>query len=249
METKMFSEGAVASAKQYFSNKELINDYINEKVPTNSRKWDFENSNDYGCTDSGIPEGVSFSPKSCKPMLSSYYTSGTNSDFKIYAEIFNTIDIIIEYAKKETTNDGVTDGVMEVINDLRDDYRRYLNKYIEILDFFSNTIHNITSIIRHYSDSQNAFSFLNGKFIGINLKIILSYLHDSLGGDFYTVGICLCVVGCSLILSISSTIILIVIINIGLKEAQEQKTAMNNADTVISPYDVNNPGQNIPKAY
>ena len=249
METKMFSEGAVASAKPYFSNKELINDYINENVPTNGRKWDFENSNNYECTNTGIPEGVSFSPKSCNPKQSLYYTGGTNLNFKAYADIFDTIDGIIKYANKLTPESGKADNVMKVINDLSEAYRTYLNNYIEILDFFSNTIHDITSIIRHYSDSQNAFSFLNGKFIGINLKIILSYLHDSLGGDFYTVGICLCVVGCSLILSISSTIILIVIINIGLKEAQEQKTAMNNADTVISPYDVNNPGQNIPKAY
>jgi hypothetical protein len=244
-ETTMYSEGVVTSSKQHFSNKELINDYINKNVPTDGRKWDFDNSNDYGCLDSGIPEGVSFSPKSCKPIQSLYYTSGTNSDFKKYAEIFNTIDGIIEYANNETPETGKADNVMKVINNLRDNYRTYLNQYIEILNFFLNTIHNITSIIRHYSDPQNAFSFLNGRFIGINLKIILNYLHDSLGGNFYTVGICLCVVGCSLILSISSTIILIVIINIGLKEAQEQKT-MNNADTVIS---VNNPGQNIPKVY
>ena len=166
----------------------------------------------------------------------------------MYANIFDKIEIIIAHANDPNTG-ATSDNVRNVIDYLKEEYIDYLRNYITILNFFSDTIHNITSIIRHYSDSQNAFSFLNGKFIGMDLKIILSYLHDSLGNDFYTVGICLCVVGCSLILSISSTIILIVIINIGLKEAQEQKTAMNNADTVISPYDVNNPGQNIPKAY
>jgi len=41
--------------------------------------------------------------------------------------------------------------------------------------------------------------------------------------DLYTVGVCLCVVGCSLALSISSTILLIVLINIELKKNQEMK--------------------------
>ena len=230
--------------RESINNKDLINK-MNNKVNANNRKWDLDHPNEYTCNAEGIPEGISYYPKGCKPKESSY---NTDPDFLMYAEIFDKIETIITYANDPNTG-ATSNNVRNVIDDLKEKYIDYLRNYITILNFFSDTIHNITSIIRHYSDSQNAFSFLNGKFIGINLKIILSYLHDSLGNDFYTVGICLCVVGCSLILSISSTIILIVIINIGLKEAQEQKTAMNNADMVISHYDVNNPGQNIPKAY
>ena len=230
--------------RESINNKDLINK-MNNKVNANNRKWDLDHPNEYTCNAEGIPEGISYYPKGCKPKESSY---NTDPDFLMYANIFDKIEIIIDHANDPNTG-ATSDNVRNVIDYLKEKYIDYLRNYITILNFFSDTIHNITSIIRHYSDSQNAFSFLNGKFIGINLKIILSYLHDSLGNDFYTVGICLCVVGCSLILSISSTIILIVIINIGLKEAQEQKTAMNNADMVISHYDVNNPGQNIPKAY
>ena len=43
---------------------------------------------------------------------------------------------------------------------------------------------------------------------------MLKYLKTVLGKDIKTIGICLFVVGCSLALSISSTILLIVIINI-----------------------------------
>ena len=64
---------------------------------------------------------------------------------------------------------------------------------------------------------------MNGKFIGTNLKIILKYLKYSLGVDLYTVGVCLIVVGCSLALSISLTILLIVLINIELKKNQEMR--------------------------
>ena len=80
---------------------------------------------------------------------------------------------------------------------------------------------------------------MNGKFIGINLKIVLKYLKYSLGKDLYTVGLCLVVVGFSLILSVSCTIFLIVYINIELKK---NMIAANNANNpipnvmTVSPY-------------
>ena len=124
-----------------------------------------------------------------------------------------------------------------ILEDLNGKYTIYLSKYVNILDFFSQTIHKFTNVIRPIIGDGEAFSFLNGKFIGINIQIILKNLGNSLGGDFFTVGICLCVVGLSLILSISSTIILIVIINIGLKEAIEQNKMINNPGTAVSPFE------------
>ena len=67
----------------------------------------------------------------------------------------------------------------------------------------------------------DTFSFLNGKFIKTNLKIVLKYLKYSLGQDIYTVGICLVFVGFSLIFSISATILLIVIINVDLEKHEK----------------------------
>ena len=81
--------------------------------------------------------------------------------------------------------------------------------------------------MRDYSGDNDLFSFLNGKFIGTNLKIILKYLKYSLGVDLYTVGVMLIVVGCSLALSVSSTIILIVIINIELKKNMDARAVPN----------------------
>ena len=129
---------------------------------------------------------------------------------------------------------------------MKGEYDKYLNCYIDILNIFIRTIRKITDLTRQYiGNDGHTFDFLNGKFIGTNLKIILKYLSHSLGTDFFTVGILLCIVGCSLILSISSTIILIVIINIGLAEAMKQNQAMNAADTVVSQYGVNNPNPNF----
>ena len=220
----------VADSQTTINNKNLINK-LNERVPATRRKWDLGSRNTYGCNDPDIPEGATFYPKVCKPSVFNY-----DLVFEENAKAFEQIDSIIDYAN--TPNTGrISNHVRNVIDRLNREYTQYLTNYIGILDSFETEVNNIASVISDYSDPQNAFSFLNGKFIGINLQIILKYLKHSLGGDFFTVGICLCVVGLSLILSISSTIILIVIINIGLKEAIEQNKMINNPGTAVSPFE------------
>ena len=107
-------------------------------------------------------------------------------------------------------------GFKETIDNLKDSYNKYLNSYIDVLQDFNETINSITSILDEYTgkDSGQSFAFLNGLFIGKNLKIILKYLKYTFGEDLYTVGLCLIIVGFSLIFSISSTILTIVIINV-----------------------------------
>ena len=69
------------------------------------------------------------------------------------------------------------------------------------------------------------FSFINGKFIKINLKILLKYLKF--------IGICLYIVGCSLALSISSIILLIVIINISIDKNKKELDSENVPEYII----------------
>ena len=109
---------------------------------------------------------------------------------------------------------------------------RYTKKaYLETLGFFKDVTGNLIDILeRAIGTSGDTFSFLNGKFIKINLKIILKYLKYSLGEDIYTVGICLVIVGLSLILSVSSTILLIVIINVELEEKKKMNPGTNITD-------------------
>ena len=246
----MIPQGGMSETKPPIRYSDLITK-INGEIPENDRKWGTESSNNYECDSSSIPDSVLYYPKSCKPKDSS--SCNSNTDCKKYAAILDNIDNIVTYANDP---DKVGDAsqaasVMKVINDLEDEYDSYLQCYVDILNFFLRTIHKITDLIRVYSGDGNAFSFLNGKFIGTNLKIILKYLEHSLGGDFYTVGICLCIVGLSLILSISSTILLIVIINIELTENQQQEKAQNNRNNAntalaVSEYTANYPVQ---KAY
>ena len=246
----MFPEEATSGTGIPITYNDLITK-INGEIPDNAKKWSTENSNNYECTSSSIPNDILYYPKSCKPKDSSQCNSNTNC--KKYADMLEKIDNIVTYAndpnKDEDTINNKAASVMKVINDLKVEYDTYLQVYVHILDFFLTTIHRITGLIREYTGDGNAFSFLNGKFIGTNLKIILKYLEHSLGGDFYTVGICLCIVGLSLILSISSTILLIVIINIELKENQDEQRAQNNRNNVnkglaVSEFTSNHPVQN-----
>ena len=108
---------------------------------------------------------------------------------------------------------------MDVLGNLKDNYENYLHTFVDVLDFFDTLVGNIIGTLEEgIGNSNETFSFLNGKFIKTNLKIVLKYLKYSLGKDIYTVGICLIIVGCSLIFSVSQTILLIVIINVSLEE-------------------------------
>ena len=155
----------------------------------------------------------------------------------------------MDYANKpDPSPSSGAKSVRQVVDELKIKYNNHLNGYLNVLRFFNTTINRITSLIREYTgDGQKAFAFLNGKFIGINIKIILKYLQSSLGKDFYTVGICLCIVGLSLILSISSTILLIVVINVELKKNEDEERNANNRTRV--PPGVPEYQQNIPSPY
>ena len=56
---------------------------------------------------------------------------------------------------------------------------------------------------------------------------MLKYLRSALGGDVKTIGICLLVVGCSLALSISATILMIIIINLDVENNKKNCSSIN----------------------
>ena len=84
--------------------------------------------------------------------------------------------------------------------------------------------------LKEYANNNDyIFSFMDGKMIGINLKIMLKYIKTSLGKNLKNYGNLFTILGFLSAISTSLTIILSVIINIAL----EEKTIINNA--VIQP--------------
>ena len=114
----------------------------------------------------------------------------------------------------------------KTLEDLGTKYEAFLDGYLGILTTTENIIQRITGTIKKYTgEDGDIFSFANCNFVGKNIKIVLKYLKSCLAEDLYTVGICLLVVGTSLIFSISFTILLIIIIN---KALEEEKQKQNN---------------------
>ena len=151
----------------------------------------------------------------CKPIDRDWIAAlEPDSEIKNYAKM---ISEIVDKVRK-LNDDESTDSFKGKLKNLNDSYYDYMDSYIQMVDFLKDTIGGLIGQIRNTVGSGSFFSFLNGKFIGTNIKIILKYLQYSLGEDIYNVGICLIIVGCSLILSISSTILLIVIINVVLEK-------------------------------
>ena len=168
--------------------------------------------------------------------------SSTESKVKNYAKIATDI---IDLLKNANGTNTVQNNYYDVLDDLKDKYTPYLQTYVDVLSFFDEVIGNLIGMLEEGIGSSNdTFSFLNGKFIQTNLKVILKYLKYSLGQDAYTVGICLIIVGCSLVLSISSSLLLNAII----KEEMEKNKKME-PNTEIREYPQDNQGRIVEYKY
>ena len=239
-----------------FSLNNIINS-LNDKIGTSSSERYNKQTGDKnfictetntGSTSSGstIPNNNLLHPWYCEPIYRGWIKDLTNTEINNYADIASDAITVLKYASNTKIPDDPTyKSYIDVLRDLKDDYASYLHTFINVLDFFDEVTGSIIGIIEDgIGNSNDTFSFLNGKFIKTDLKIVLKYLKYSLGEDIYTVGICLVIVGFSLILSISSTILLIVIINIDLEN--NKKLAQ---DTEIPNFPVTNEGRVIQFKY
>ena len=211
---------------------------LNHEIEQEGKKetWDIDGDKTKTCdvgSDGFEPGEYKLHPSTCKPRDRDWIQSSSNSKIKDYSEIISSIVDLVSKLNAGPFKSNLIE--------LQTKYNLYMNSYIEMLNFLNKTIGSLIGEIKNTVGDGQIFSFLNGKFIGTNIKIILKYLKYSLGQDLYTVGLCLIIVGCSLVLSVSSTILLIVIINISLEENQRQQNTGNGGVQNI-PY-INEPRQ------
>ena len=188
----------------------LLNEEIKKKT-SNKELWDINADKNNKCdlvSDSTTEN--KYHPLTCKPIDREWVKKSTDSNIKDYANIISTIVDLVEKLNKSS--------LRKDLNDLNVNYTEYLGAYIGVLDCLNISIRNIIGEIKATVGNESLFSFMNIKFIGTNIKIVLKYLKYTLGHDFYNIGIYLIVIGFSLMFSIPSTILLIVIINVFLKE-------------------------------
>lgn len=219
---------------------QALNQFINDHgAPHDQENWSLKDGDKTkicgpGNNDDGTMTGfIKFHPSTCKPNdrdwikdLDESTTDTVTKGIKNYAALISDmVDMI----------NNLNGDYKDTLENLKGSYRTFLETFVSVLTDFSRTIQSITGILEEYigTNSAQTFSFLNGQFIGKNLKIVLKYLKYSLGKDLYMVGFCLIIVGFSLIFSISLTILTIVIINIDIdqKKMFEQQEAISEFAT------------------
>ena len=233
---------------------QLMNEFIGYKNDPDLKQENWKVGTGEGCVKDGpdgTPSSTEFDLLKCKPVDRDWINqlgapdninAATTVDAKNDVNIKVTSTIVsdtIEFLKKAKDKSN-TNSFLSKLDGLRDQYKdHFLKQYIDTLDEFGDMIHGIVDKLNEYIDKDKGgvFGFINGKFIGTNLKIILKYLKSALGTDIKTIGICLLIVGCSLALSISSTILLIVVINVDIdnnkQSAQIPEYKMSSGGRVI----------------
>jgi hypothetical protein len=221
---------------------------LNDSIGTNNNeKWNpYTGDKSYVCTAtnpgsiSSSPNGNLLHPWTCQPIYRGWVSSSTDEKIKNYAKITSDAIDILKYASNDKMPDNPDyESYYDILDNLKIEYTDYLNTFVKVLGFFERITGNIVNALEDgIGNSNDTFSFLNGKFIKTNLKIVLKYLKYSLGKDIYTVGLCLVIVGFSLIFSISMTILLLIIIDVDLEK--NKKLAKNDE---VPDYPVNNEGR------
>ena len=236
----LLQDGSCNFPPAYLKFKEILTK-INDDTTTKGKDEKWENS----CTENSNCDShfSCYRPITCLPHQREWLYTTTNTDYSSYSEdlkynvkIVKEIKDSIDFAKGDTAG-----SYKKVLDDLAGLYDKYLDSYKGVLVEVKGVIKELTDIIKKYTgENGGVFSFVNCKFIGKNLKVILKYLGNALGTKVYTVGVCLFIVGCALALSISSTILLIVVIN-----ASIDKNKLELNQNQIPEYKLNNGGRVI----
>ena len=223
---------------------ESINNYANNDDQNKKEEWTLDCSSDGACNtiSDSHDDRICFQPKSCTPLDRGWInnlpaptiSSGHILYTKEMAKIVKDMKDIIDKACDETNSHSFISSLKILGNA----YETFLTQYIIALTEFNKTIDSITSDINKYTgDDAGIFSLINCNFVGKNIKVMLKYLKEALGGDVYTIGVCLILVGCSLALSISFTILLIIVINADIDNNKKKKDipeyALNSGGRVI----------------
>ena len=183
-----------------------------EKEPYKNEQWKINSisSNKCGAGIDPVFYSSEFNPLKCRPWNRDWIQTTLYSDIKKEAQIISDTLTFLD----NSNIDEDPQSFIYILNDLKSVYNDYLEQYIITLDIFKIILNKIIGKIKQNINSDDTFSFMNGKFIGTNLKIILIYLKKALGKDLKKSGIILIVVGMTLALSIFMTILLNIIINI-----------------------------------
>ena len=194
------------------NNKITFKDSLNQiNGLASNRKWSIScEENEHDCdTEGDDTSNYCFEPSTCNSKRpNNWYSDPDKTSDKV--KILDTfIDAINK--EKDSTNENSIAKALSILEGAYDDF---LSTEVSSLGTYKSSITSLTSIFNKFAGEEgDAFSIINCKFVGRNVKVILKYLKNSLGKSFYTVGVCLLTSGVGMLVSISLTILLNAIIN------------------------------------
>ena len=221
----------------------LLNDSIGS---LNSEKWNqYQGDTKFECINDknqlGTPKNNLLHPWICEP-IDRNWIKNSNNEIKNYAKIVSDIIDLLKYANgTKNPENKEFKNYYEILDELKNDYEGYLNTSINALKFFYDLSFGIINAISIKNlDINEIFSIMDGKFIKNDFKIVSKYLKETFGLYIFIMSICFLIIGCSLIISIFSTLLLLTIINNKYNEKKSNPNILNNL--IINP-NINN--QNI----
>ena len=199
---------------------------LNNEIRINTNKfesWDIYGDKTITCDkdkDLIKLDKYKFHPLICKPIERDWIKDYNNTNIKDYAIIISEIVNLVNKLR-----DNSPGSFISKLNDLNQTYNEYLDSCLGMKKFIKKNYMNFLTNIKKLVKDGHVFSFVNFKFIAINIKIILNYLNNTFGQDIYMVGLSFIIIGCSLSLSISFTIFIIVIINNNIKNEEKNRNS------------------------
>ena len=190
---------------------------INSKVVDQKEKWDITSSSNYECAEetssSSHDEFYNYHPKNCWP-TNKYWVKQNSELSSKTNKILDAIKVSVELANSMTDNKGIKKILKGGDSNLESLYKTFLNSEITTLTTFIERIQKLTEIVSKYSGkNEKMFNFANCGFIKANIQVLIKNLKDAFGNDLYTIGVFFLLAAFSMAVAISSTILLIVIIN------------------------------------
>ena len=207
------------------TNFYYLNSLLTKITDQSTRTWAIDCSTNENC----LASENCIRPQYCSEDDMNTYAEGNLDD-----EI-SKLNLAISDCKKINENIG-DKSVYYVYTDLRSDYKELVEIYKSTINSFRTVINKILSVFEEtIGESSKVYDFVNCKFIGTNIYILLKYLKEIFGKSIYNLGVALMFAGYSLILSIASTILEVVIIN---EEINKEKTQIQ--DVIIKNEKVEN---------
>ena len=153
---------------------------------------------------------INYHPFYCFPTDRSWVQTETDS----------AVDLI--KIKTVLDNTASRNALTSSLDSLNTAYTAFLDTEVDNLQKYADKMKEFTNIVETYtSEDGEYFSYMNCNFLKTNAEVVLFYLKNRFGNDFFEVGVYLLIAAFSMPFAISFTILLIVISNEEIEKNKE----------------------------